>query len=363
MVSCDGLGHGGVQAVMMSIIRNLKKEYCFDMLLFTSDRRYYDDEFESYGGKIFRIPRYEGKASLRKKADSFIRGIPLYFKVLSLLKENGPYDVIHCHDELESSIILKAASDVGIPIRIAHTHIIHRDRNIIIDFLNVFRKKLIEKYATIKIACSKEASDAFYLFPSKAHIIYSPYDEVKFNISKAKVNKSKCFNILSVGNLCENKNQLYALAVLKHILNEIPNSKLILVGSDINNYKNILLNYIENNNLYNNVVFMPHNSNIPEIMSYTDIFLFPSKTEGFGIVLVEAQSMGIKCYASDTVPTDANCGGVTYISLNETAAFWANKISEDYRNQKCNRANYNVSHFSTSNIMQKYIKIYKGEIL
>ena len=60
MVSCEGLGNGGVQAIMMGIVRNLYTECHFDMLLFTSEKRYYDDEFLKYGGKIFRVPKYEG---------------------------------------------------------------------------------------------------------------------------------------------------------------------------------------------------------------------------------------------------------------------------------------------------------------
>ena len=58
MVSCEGLGNGGVQSVMMSIVRNLKNKYDFDMLLFTDERRYYDDEFEKIAGKCtFHLPR------------------------------------------------------------------------------------------------------------------------------------------------------------------------------------------------------------------------------------------------------------------------------------------------------------------
>ena len=47
MVSCEGLGNGGVQAVIMSIVRNLKNKYIFDILLFTDERRFYDNEFET----------------------------------------------------------------------------------------------------------------------------------------------------------------------------------------------------------------------------------------------------------------------------------------------------------------------------
>lgn len=49
MVSCEGLGNGSVQNVIMNIVRNLNNKYLIDMLLFTNDRRYYDDEFERGG--------------------------------------------------------------------------------------------------------------------------------------------------------------------------------------------------------------------------------------------------------------------------------------------------------------------------
>lgn len=162
MVSCEGLGNGGVQAVIMSIVRSLKDKYIFDILLFTDERRFYDDEFESYGGKIFRIPRYSGTNSFRKRLDYYVRGNYLYNKVLETLKENGPYDVIHCHDEYESAPILKAAAVSGIKVRIAHTHVISGKTNIIAGLLNNYRKKEIERYATIKIACSQEAGLSFF---------------------------------------------------------------------------------------------------------------------------------------------------------------------------------------------------------
>ena len=122
MVSCEGLGNGGVQAVMMNIVRNLHREYLFDALLFTSEKRYYDDQFSSYGGNIHRIPRYEGSNKYRKKADYYIRGYKLYKDVKRLLIENGPYDVVHCNDEFESALIVKAAAECGVPVRITHTY-------------------------------------------------------------------------------------------------------------------------------------------------------------------------------------------------------------------------------------------------
>lgn len=42
--------------------------------------------------------------------------------------------------------------------------------------------------------------------------------------------------------------------------------------------------------------------NVNEYMQAFDLFLFPSLYEGLGIVLIEAQASGLKCFASDTIP-------------------------------------------------------------
>lgn len=71
-VSCGGLGNSGVQAVIMNICRNIPDAY-FDIILFTNERRYYDADFEMLGGKIYRIPKYEGSSRCRQKLDYYIR--------------------------------------------------------------------------------------------------------------------------------------------------------------------------------------------------------------------------------------------------------------------------------------------------
>ena len=109
MVSCYGLGRGGVQAVMMDIIRNTKKTCNYDMLLFTNEVMYYEDEFLQIGGGIFRVPFYSGKNQIRRRLDYYIRGISLYKKIKKIIEEHGPYDAIHCNNQMEAGLCLKAA--------------------------------------------------------------------------------------------------------------------------------------------------------------------------------------------------------------------------------------------------------------
>ena len=73
MVSSRTFDNGGVQAVMMDITRNCQDTCSFDVVLFTQKQGYHDNEFLSYGGKIFRIPRFYEKFSFLKKIDYYIR--------------------------------------------------------------------------------------------------------------------------------------------------------------------------------------------------------------------------------------------------------------------------------------------------
>ena len=62
------------------------------------------------------------------------------------------------------------------------------------------------------------------------------------------------------------------------------------------------------------------------------MFLLPSRFEGLGIVLIEAQCSGLPCLTSkDVVPQEANVTDLlTYISLEELPQAWANIALEQF---------------------------------
>ena len=133
------------------------------------------------------------------------------------------------------------------------------------------------------------------------------------------------------------------------------------VGFDMNGYKDKMVEKIEQLNLVPNVSFYPSNADIPQLLMNSSFFIFPSKHEGFGIVLIEAQAMGVKCFAADAVPTTTDCGGVIFLTLSDGPKVWAKRIIAEYENENNDNEDYDVSSFASSNIMDVYRKMYEGE--
>lgn len=356
LVSCEGLGHGGVQAVMMNIVRNLCHEYIFDVLLFTSEKRYYDEEFLSYGGNIHRIPNYEGDSSFSKRADYYIRGFHLYREAKKLL-EKYDYQAIHCHNRFEAGILLLASHNKNIPVRIIHEHVIDRPQNFVMNALNKLYMRLIKKHSTAFLGCSEETCRSFYGEDVDWRVVCNPYDENRYRFSELK--NDGVFHITQVGAYNENKNQMFSISVFSEIVKKHPNSRLHFVGFDCGGYLQTLKDEVVRLNLEDRVSFHPHDFDVFSLLQMSSASLFPSQKEGFGIVAVEAQAVGVTCFASDTVPESTQCGGCVYLPLENGAEYWADKILEYYENG-AEHHEYDCSRFSMASFSETIRNIYEG---
>lgn len=60
--------------------------------------------------------------------------------------------------------------------------------------------------------------------------------------------------------------------------------------------------------LEDRVIFTGLQRDVPKFASMFDLFVFPSKREGLGIVVVEMQALGIPCIISKGVPMEVDMG-------------------------------------------------------
>jgi glycosyltransferase involved in cell wall biosynthesis len=118
-----------------------------------------------------------------------------------------------------------------------------------------------------------------------------------------KVRIKKLYNLpdeffLSVGSIIERKNLLLVVQAL-HQLKQTVNIPLVVIGNG-GSYKEIVKDYIKNNNLQNDVIFLSDNDGIKDLPSFKNsadfpaiyqqavAMIYPSTFEGFGIPILEA---------------------------------------------------------------------------
>ncbi|MBA82964.1 glycosyltransferase family 4 protein [Leeuwenhoekiella sp.] len=107
------------------------------------------------------------------------------------------------------------------------------------------------------------------------------------------------FNIVCIGNIGANKNQLFLIEALKYLPSKVV---LHLYGKEDKNYRKELDGYIADNNLNSRIFFngFVDNRDIPEVLSNMDLFVLPSLNEGLPVSILEALSCGVPVLSSDS---------------------------------------------------------------
>ena len=155
------------------------------------------------------------------------------------------------------------------------------------------------------------------------------------------------FVIGNIGRLTAQKNQIFLVNVFVEIQKKRPNSKLILIGSG--ELEDEINQLICEKQLLRKVIRLSHRNDIPDLMCVMDCFVFPSIFEGLGIVLIEAQAMGLRCVVSNAIPEEAlvtdQC---VVVDLEKPATEWANIIlDESIKGKKCSKSSINDYDMNT----------------
>ena len=132
------------------------------------------------------------------------------------------------------------------------------------------------------------------------------------------------FVVGHVGRFHEQKNHELIVDIYNEV-SKIRNSHLLLIGEG--DLKDDIENKIQLLGLTEQVTILKNRRDIPELMSAMDVFLFPSRWEGFGNVLIEAQSMGVPCVVSDVIaPSVILNKNVTIHSINTGIDEWKEAV-------------------------------------
>lgn len=125
-----------------------------------------------------------------------------------------------------------------------------------------------------------------------------------------------------VGRFTEQKNHPFILDMFQAVLRKEPTAFLLLVGAGED--MAAMVEKAKCMDVADRMLILSHRTDVPELMKAMDVFVFPSKWEGFGIVLVEAQISGLRCLISEAVPAETHLSPLAIpMELAEGPQKWA----------------------------------------
>lgn len=151
-------------------------------------------------------------------------------------------------------------------------------------------------YPKAKVYVVPTTSDTFYYKGIGLFAEYLPHFKSVLPYEIAPLNQNIA---LSIGRFTAVKQQFILLHIWNSLVNEknIKNWKLFLVGDG--ELKDQFEEYIKSNNLQGYVFLLPPRQDVSFYYKQASLFLLCSKSEGFGMVLLEAISFALPCISFD----------------------------------------------------------------
>lgn len=322
------MNRGGAENAIMNYYRHIDRDKVqFDFLLTETDKCAFEDEILALGGRVYRVPLL----TLRNPY-SYCKAVRLFYKT------HPEFKIVHSHTSSKSFLPLYIAKRNGIPIRVAHSHgskSEHGAKGIIRDAL----KLPLKVVATHYLACGEDAAKWLYgencfnkgsvrIFPNVIEAHSFDFNELIRQQVRNQIGiHSQTVLIGSAARFSKEKNHAFTVGVFKAFHEYVPESKLLLLGDG--KLREAIENQVLENNLSDSVMFAGVVPNVGDYEQAMDFFLLPSFNEGLPLSLVEAQVSGLRCFASEGVPKEADKTGlVSFLPLSKGPEYWAKAITD-----------------------------------
>ena len=167
--------------------------------------------------------------------------------------------------------------------------------------------------------------------------------------------------VLSVGSIEERKNTLLALKSLHWLPGDIG---LVLVGK-ATEYTKRLTEYARQNNLADRL-FLLHgvpDDDLPAIYGRAEVFVYPSRYEGFGIPIIEAIRMGLPVVAcTGSCLEEAGGPDNLYVDPDDAEAMAAAILKllkeTDERKERISRSQKYIRRFENNDAAKRFASLY-----
>jgi glycosyltransferase involved in cell wall biosynthesis len=324
------LNRGGIETWLLHVLRHADRStFRMDFVVHTEKAGAYDEETRALGSRIYPCPHPRRP---RRYARDFRR----------ILRDHGPYDIVHSHVHHYSGHVLRLARQAGVPVRIAHSH---NDSSPVRARAGLLRRiyfssmeRWIDRYATLGLAASGKAAAA--LFGPSWHtdprwkVLFCGIDLGPFQngVTAAAVRAEwsiprNAFVVGHVGRFDHQKNHPFLVEIFAELARRHSQAVLLLVGEGA--LRPAIEKKVVEEGLSDRVIFAGLRPDVPRLMmGAMDVFLLPSRHEGLPMVLIETQAAGLPSVISDVIADETTLVEplMRRVSLSQPPSAWAEEI-------------------------------------
>ena len=352
------LNTGGVTSYLLTLARGLKEKGC-DVLMATS------------GGEREEDFKVMGCRTIQLDIDTKSEFNPRIYVALGVLKkmvQTEKIDIIHSHTRV-TQIMGEILSSQMKCVHVSTCHGYFKP--------NVGRT-LFPAWGKKTIAISKEVKNHlmndFHQPEKQIELIPSGVDIVQFEpidaSQKENVREKYRLGDESIIGIIARLSDVKGIDILIKAMSRIhkidPKVKLLIVGEG--KEERFLKSLVNDLQLKSCIQFLPIVNRTNEILSVLDIFVMPSRQEGLGLSIMEAQASGLPVVASNVggIPTLIEHDVTGILVVKESPEALADALLDllkdtDKRNRlgQAGRA-FIVQHYSSPKMIDKTYQLYQS---
>lgn len=293
------LNRAGAETWLVNVLRNIDRDrFHIDFLVHSTTPGAYDAIVRAMGSEVLVCPP---PARLAAYARQFMR----------ILRRNGPYDIVHSHLWFFSAVPLWLAALGRVQVRIAHIYPL-ADIKPQTPARELYRRvalAAIRRYATHYLSDSRASWSAFERISSargRPHrVLYCGIELDRFSTpgDRASIRAQLGLPldrpvVTYVARFVPSKNQELVFHVADNLNRLREECHFVLAGS----HGELLREFVNKARRRSDVTVLVGLPDVSSLLMASDLFLFPSLEEGFGLVGLEAAAAGLPVVATD-LPT------------------------------------------------------------
>jgi len=218
-----------------------------------------------------------------------------------ILASKTRFDLIHCHDWMTFKAGMAAKKVLGVPL-VLHVHSIENDRSVFCNpAISEVEKQGLE--AADCIICVSHYTKArvkqIYKIPeSKMHVVHNGIDLKNNTIPTVRTARRRVQQGLFLGRITWQKGPDYFVETARIILGRKPAMRFVLAGWGDKAIP--LIERVARWGLGSKILFAGflNEHDVKRLLNTSDLFIMPSISEPFGLVALEALSMGVPALLS-----------------------------------------------------------------